>query len=174
MEDHPAIVMGAVPEGHIAVKELYTFLVQDYLPTRYPTMFVLSREKDTMANCVTGRVIPTQPPEDPIQSFRFLGETVEDDLILLRETPDGHQMVAFVCCYPAGFDPSAKLGKLLKDIHEPVPSYEKIGPSMEKFFGKLEVGKSVKRMNVSIPPCPLISPNSLVLTRVHYFRFSGQ
>ncbi len=79
----------------------------------------------------------------------MLGETVEEDLFLLRETPRGHESVAFMCCFPSGFDPSTKLGRLLSEIHEPVPGYDKIAQSMERFFGKLEVGKSVKRMNVS-------------------------
>lgn len=70
-------------------------------------------------------------------------------MFLLHETPKGHRSVAFVCCFPAGFDPSAKLGKGLREIHGPVPSFDKIGPSMERFFAKLQVGKNVKRLNVS-------------------------
>ncbi|KAG8413621.1 hypothetical protein J3458_012694 [Metarhizium acridum] len=69
---------------------------------------------------------------------------------LLHETPSGHLCVAFMCCFPSGFDPSEKFGNLLKDIHAPVPSYSKIGASMERFFSKLQVGKSVKRLNVRL------------------------
>ena len=66
------------------------------------------------------------------------------------ETEGGeHRAVAFVCCHPAGFDPSSKLGKRLAEIHGPVPAYEKIGASMERYFGRLEVGRGVKRVNVS-------------------------
>lgn len=84
---------------------------------------------------------------------------MEDDLFLLLPDGDGdgdgkgdgsgaHWLVAFVCCHPSGFDPSEKLGKLLVDIHGPVPAYEKIEASMERYFKKLEVGKCVKRVNV--------------------------
>ncbi len=69
-------------------------------------------------------------------------------MFLLRETPRGHESTAFVCCFPSGFDPSEKLGRLLSEIHGPVPGYDRIAASMERFFGKLEVGRSVKRMNV--------------------------
>ena len=148
MANHPATVMGALPEGHSAVQELYSFLLGDYLPSRYPTMFSLSEDGKTFRNLVTKSTFPSLPPNDPIEALRAIGETVEDDLFLLRQTDDGHKTVAFLCCFPAGFDPSKKLGKLLKDVHEPVPAYNKIGPSMERFFGKLEVGKSVKRVNV--------------------------
>lgn len=141
--------MGATPQGGDAVRELYSFLVGDYLPTRYPTIFTLDKDSDTMRNHIAEKAIPTCPPDDSLTSFRILGETVEDDMFLLQETADGHRLVAFVCCFPSGFDPSSKLGKVLKDIHDPVPAYEKIGASMERFFSRLEVGKSIRRTNVS-------------------------
>ncbi|KAF6809374.1 hypothetical protein CSOJ01_06962 [Colletotrichum sojae] len=152
IKQHGPVVLGAVPEGIAALHEVWTYLLSDYLPKRYPTMFSLSDDGLRFHNKVTGVSLPLTPPEDPDAALRALGETVEDDLFLLVETPEGHRAVAFVCCHPAGFDPSDKLGKLLKDIHTPVPSYEKIGASMERFFSRLQVGKSVKRMNVSATP----------------------
>lgn len=124
-------------------------------------------------NKVTGLTAPISPlPEDPVEMLRVLGETVEDDLFLvLRDDdefgtavdgshghshdqghgprPREHRAVAFVCCHPAGFNPAEKLGKRLVEIHGPVPAYEKIAASMERFFGRLEVGRPVKRVNVS-------------------------
>lgn len=88
-------------------------------------------------------------PDDPAAALRILAETVEEDMFLLVGEPEGHRALAFQCCFPSGFNPSEKVGKLLKEIHAPVPSYDKIGPSMERFFGKIEVGKNVKRTNVS-------------------------
>lgn len=128
---------------------MYTYLLASYLPIRYPTMFCLSSDGKTFQNLVTNRSFPTKPPADALEAMRIIGETVEDDMFILQETEEGHVSVAFICCHPAGFDPSTKLGKLLKDIHAPVPGYEKIGGSMERFFSKLEVGRLVKRLNVS-------------------------
>lgn len=149
-------VHGCTPSGEAAVRELYEYLMGHYLPTRYPTMFQLFSDNSMVSNSATGLSFPTSPPassESPSgdlnKALRILGETVEDDMFLLHETPDGHFTSAFVCCFPAGFNPSEKLGILLREVHGPVPSYEKIGSSMERFFSKLEVGKSVKRMNVS-------------------------
>lgn len=149
MEDHQSTVMAAIAAGHAAVEEVYSFLLGEYLPECYPSMFSLDENGSVFRNHVTNRTFPTKPPADPLEAFKVIGETVEDDMFLLNETKDGHLSVAFLCCHPAGFDPSTKLGKLLKDIHEPVPSYEKIGPSMERFFSKLETGRYVKRLNVS-------------------------
>ncbi|KJK80790.1 hypothetical protein H634G_03939 [Metarhizium anisopliae BRIP 53293] len=143
-------VHGYLPRGKESVAELYTYLLRDYLPARYPTMFRIGPDGTVFENTVTGRTFPIQPPEDADAALRTLGETVEEDLFLLQETPSGHLCVAFMCCFPSGFDPSEKFGNLLKDIHAPVPSYSKIGASMERFFSKLQVGKSVKRLNWSV------------------------
>ncbi|KAH7129820.1 hypothetical protein B0J13DRAFT_132627 [Dactylonectria estremocensis] len=147
--EHKNTVHGYVEGGQEAVRELYSFLLVDYLPTRFPSMFAIS-DKKTFRNLVTGKSFPaTAPldPEDPEVCLRTLAETVEEDIFLLKETGETHVCPAFLCCFPTGFDPSSKLGQTLKGIHDPVPAYDKIGPSMERFFRKLEVGKSVRRMN---------------------------
>lgn len=149
MAIHEDTVLGFLPEGKEAVREIYNYLFQDYLPIRYPTIFRLNDDKKTLRNIVTSASFSTQAPEDGLIALRRIGQTVEEEMFLLRETPEGHQCVALVCCFASGFDPSTKLGKTLQGIHSPVPAYEKIGPSMERFFSKLEVGKSVKRTNVS-------------------------
>lgn len=140
-------VHGCLPGGESAVHELYSYLLTHHLPTRFSNLFALNGEM--FHNKITGRSFPTTPPQDPETCLRILGETVEEDIFLLKETEITHICLAFTCCFPTGFDPSSKLGLDLRGIHGPVPAYEKIGPSMERFFRKLEVGKSVKRMNVS-------------------------
>lgn len=133
------------------MREVYSFILGEYLPTRYPTMFQLTPDGSTFHNLVTGREYPSEAAADGDMdaALRVIGENTDDDMFILRETPEGHVADAFMCCCPAGFDPSSKLGKLLKDIHKPVPSYEKIGKSMEKFFSRAEVGKGARRINVS-------------------------
>ncbi|KAK4038061.1 putative FAD binding protein [Parachaetomium inaequale] len=165
MAEYTSAVYGTVSSGHAPVKELYTYLLGTYLPARYPTMFGLtqvetathSTSQTLFRNIVTGRTYPlSPPPPDPSEMLKILGETVEDDLFLLLQDRDSgeHRAVAFVCCHPAGFDPSEKLGKRLAEIHGPVPAYEKIGASMERYFARLEVGRSVKRTNWSIQTHP--------------------
>lgn len=146
---HGALVHGCLPAGVEAVHELYQFLLRDYLPSRFPTMFQLQDHGRQFENLVTGQKFSTAVPDDPAAALRILAETVEEDMFLLVGEPEGHRSVAFQCCFPSGFNPSEKVGKLLKEIHAPVPSYDKIGPSMERFFGKIEVGNNVKRTNVS-------------------------
>ncbi|PFH56887.1 hypothetical protein XA68_15814 [Ophiocordyceps unilateralis] len=147
LREHGKMLHGCAAGGEGAVRELYGYLMGHYLPARFPTMFELSGDGRQIHNLVTGRTHPTTVMADITAALRAIGETVEEDMFLVRETPDGHRSVAFVCCFPAGFNPSTKLDKGLKDIHGPVPSYERIGPSMERYFSKLQVGKSVKRLN---------------------------
>lgn len=148
------------------MREVYTYLMSQYLPTRYPSMFNARRDLNRFQNLVTGRAFPLSCPEDPREALAILGETVEDDMFLVQNTEHGHRSVAFVCCHPSGFDPSQKLGKGLREIHGPVPHYDKIGPSMERFFGRLEVGKNVKRMNVSCDLFALTITSLLILAVV--------
>ncbi|KAM4054307.1 putative HRQ family protein 2 [Hirsutella rhossiliensis] len=147
IRQHGDKVHGYMPAGAEGVRELYAFLMGSYLPTRFPTIFQLSSDKGQIRNVATGRTHPTAATADPAAALRAIGETVEEDMFLLHDTPEGHKSVAFVCCFAAGFDPSTKLGKGLKQIHGPVPSFDKIGPSMERFFARLQVGKNVKRLN---------------------------
>ncbi|KAH8173685.1 hypothetical protein LIA77_07940 [Sarocladium implicatum] len=151
IEEQGSRVHGCLPTGDSAVRELYAFLMRQYLPQQYPNLFKLARGGKSIVNSATSKEFPTEWTDaDPNGALRNLAETVEEDMFLLHDAPDGHFSDAFVCCFPSGFDPSEKLGKLLKDIHGPVPAYEKIGASMERFFKKLEVGKNVKRTNWSV------------------------
>ncbi|ORY66578.1 uncharacterized protein BCR38DRAFT_430734 [Pseudomassariella vexata] len=156
MANHAEHVLGFIPSGISAVQETYSYLLSSYLPSRYPSLFSISESDKTFYNHVTQVSLPLSPPEDPLEALKLLGETVEDDIFLLTETPEGHVNVAFLCCFPSGFDPAEKLGKLMREIHEPVPGYEKIGPSMERFFSKLEVGRSVIRVNWSVTTSPVL------------------
>ncbi|KAK8019980.1 hypothetical protein PG990_005118 [Apiospora arundinis] len=155
IRDHADHVVGCLPSGADAVRETYSHL-QNFLLARYPTLFSRDDEKRRFRNHVTKQSLPLDLPadQDPVDTLKLLGDTVEDDLFLLHATPEGHLCVAFLCCFPSGFDPAEKIGKVLKDIHGPVPSYEKIGASMERFFTRLEVGKSVTRNNWSVNMTP--------------------
>ncbi|ETS88263.1 hypothetical protein PFICI_02091 [Pestalotiopsis fici W106-1] len=152
LRDHADRVLGCLPTGVAPLYEVYEYLLNDYLPARYPSMF--TKEGKKFLNQVTGASLPLEPPSDPLEALRLLGQTIEDDLFLLQQETEGHRCVGGMCTSPSGFDPSEKIGKLMKDIHEPVPAYEKIGPSMERYFSRVEVGKNAVRTNWSITTSP--------------------
>ncbi|KKA28353.1 hypothetical protein TD95_000242 [Thielaviopsis punctulata] len=158
VRDFPTQSHGYTAAGIDSIYEIYTYLTETYLPTRYPAIFTLTQTH--LHNAITQLSLPlfsSSAPHDPATLLRLLAETVVEDIFLLKQdaaAADGssgaHRLVAFVCCAPSGFDPAEKLGLVLRDIHAPVPAYDKIGASMERFFARIEVGKNVKRTNWSV------------------------
>lgn len=156
------------PRTILAINEFYRYIMSTYLPVRYPKMFKLhetafeSGKAYMLENLVLNELYPSELTAltSPMRALEILFKTVDEDfLILLPEKSDGdsatteakYRLVAYETCYPAGFDPRQKLGKLLADIHKPVPGYpEKLEKSMDRYFANVELGKYVKRANWSI------------------------
>ena len=150
IKDHHEIVIQASPTVKPAIDELYTWLTNTYLPTRFPTMFTLS--PSGLFSHATSQTLPRHPPSDPAQTFQILGENLDDEFIILlpSEDGDGYALKGFVTCFPSGFNTKEKFGLKLREIHTPVPGYkEKLEKSMDRFFERLEVGKVVMRSNVN-------------------------
>ncbi|KAK3386300.1 hypothetical protein B0T20DRAFT_449352 [Sordaria brevicollis] len=160
LSKHESEVIGCLPEGKEAVRELYSYLLGEYLVGRYPSMFRKTGGNSgtttttIFENLVTGakfEVVPT--PEDPLECLRRMAVTVEDDFYVLLPFPapeTEHRAVAFLNLHPSGFSPASKLSLPLSQIHSPVPSYSKIGPSLERFFSRLTPNTLTKRVNWSI------------------------
>ncbi|KAF3929086.1 hypothetical protein ABW20_dc0106067 [Dactylellina cionopaga] len=145
--------LGASLQSADAVKELYSCLLSDHLPSRFPNLFIANKERSIFKNNVSGDESPLQPPEPTLSALKILASTVEEDILILQKDPteDVYRLHAFIACFPSGFDPSEKMGMTLREIHGPVPSFEKtLAPSMDRFFGRLEVGKWVRRFNWTI------------------------
>ncbi|KAJ5325766.1 hypothetical protein MYU51_001283 [Penicillium brevicompactum] len=156
MEQHPDQVSGAEYSAKAAVDEFYIWLVGTYLPTRFPTMFQLQSQKEIphLLHCrITGKDYSLKPDMNPVVTLRTMGGLVDDDLLFLlpSEDGDGYKLKAFVTCFPNGFNTADKLNLKLRDIHKPVPGYkEKLETSMDRYLGRLKVGKFIKRANWTI------------------------
>ncbi|KAI9815267.1 MAG: hypothetical protein M1827_002747 [Pycnora praestabilis] len=158
MAEHSETVLGASDSVKPAVDEFYTWMMGTYLPQRYPTMFKLSTATTTVAhpalfNTITRTTYPTHPPTSALTALRNLGSFLDEDILFLLPSPDGdgYCLQGFVTCFPSGFDTSKKLGMKLREIHKPVPGYrERLEGSMDRYFGRLGVGRFVKRVNWSI------------------------
>lgn len=155
IKDHPEITIQASPTVIPALNELYTWLTNTYLPTRFPKDFTISTSAPVLLNHATEQHMPLTPPSDPIKAFQILGENIDLDMLILlpSEDGDGYRMQGYEVCFPSGFNSKEKFGLKLRDIHGPVPGYkEKLEKSMDRFFDKLEVGKIVLRSNASDLP----------------------
>ncbi|KAL5357710.1 hypothetical protein BJX96DRAFT_23481 [Aspergillus floccosus] len=178
LRQYPDVVIGVNPVADertaSAVRELYTFLVGTYIPTRYPTMFRLTHNHPNDSSgsssslvlenlAIPGHSHPLHPspvsPSSARTDLERLSTLIDEDLLILLpdssdKTPDGHPryvLQAYATFFPAGFDTRTKLGRRLADIHAPVPGYaDKLERSMDRFFARVEVGRFVQRVNWSV------------------------
>jgi hypothetical protein len=148
-------VLACTPRAAPAVLELYHWLTSTYLPHRFPSLY--TQQEKGLHNTVTGETMPSHlPSSDAESALHYLGENIDTDFFLLLPSLDAHdegkyRLEAFVNTFPSGFNTRSKLGRLLADIHAPVPHYAaKLEKSMDRFFASLPGGKIVKRANWSI------------------------
>lgn len=155
IERFPDSVLGAKPDAHAAVREIYSWLTSTYLPSRYPTMFQLIKEvgiPKSIRNLADGVVYPLEPPESMVEALGNIGSMVDEDLLFMLPSPDGdgYMLSAFVNCFANGSSTRDRLHKKLRDIHGLVPGYKnRLANRVDQWFDNLEVGKIVKRSNVS-------------------------
>ncbi|KAI7969976.1 hypothetical protein EIK77_000372 [Talaromyces pinophilus] len=157
---HEDQVLAVNPPAIEAVRELYSWLVDQYLPQRYGDIFELHRQESSgnietfLQNKVTDDIVPIDPNlQSPEDALRIIGRQVEEDFLFLLPSGPEEQLVleAYIACFPAGFAWTMKRGKTLAEIHQPVPDYKKkLQLSMDRFLSRLEPGKFVKRLNVSL------------------------
>ncbi|KIW35330.1 uncharacterized protein PV07_02032 [Cladophialophora immunda] len=163
--------LDCLPSGRHMVDELYTYLVTEYLPRRFPTMFRLSTSSSSkvLHNLVTAKDLPLNPPDDVQQTLHLIALNVDEDFLMLLPAPDGegYSLQAFVWCYPVGFDPQNKKGMKLREAHAPVPAYKQVlETSMDRYFARLRPGKVVERVNWAV------ATNSSLCERGEYHLYS--
>jgi hypothetical protein len=156
---HEDQVLAVNPPAIEAVREMYSWLVGQYLPQRYGDMFELLHHQEPsgqyqtlLHNKVTDEIVPVDP-QSPEDALRIIGRQVEEDFLFLLPSGPKKELVleAYIACFPAGFAWTKKRGKTLAEIHQPVPDYKKkLQMSMDRFLNRLEPGKFVRRLNVSL------------------------
>ena len=153
------------------LNELYEFLTWDYLPRRFPTIFHLDFSAGELENRVTHEKMPLQAPSDRHETLRIINRNVDEDFLMMLPSPDcdGYSLQCFIWAYPVGFDPQSKIGIKLRDAHRPVPGYtEKLAPSMDRYFGRLQPGDVRFRVNWAI------ATNDNLCERGEYHLYPGQ
>jgi hypothetical protein len=91
VSEHKQVVLGALPDSLPAVSEYHKWLIGDYLPDCYPTVYKRSpavltdNEIKRFTTCSTnGTSIPLEPPSDPEDVLRILAESVDTELFFLK------------------------------------------------------------------------------------------
>ncbi len=74
----------------------------------------------------------------------------QDDLVLMRKTADGWNLVAGSVCFPAHWTLSEKFNRPLEAIHGPVPMSAKMHQRISRIFDALQPSVPVWRENWSL------------------------
>jgi hypothetical protein len=155
ISQYPEDIICTGPHVNPAIEELYTEIMIDYLPYRYPTIFKASGK--IVHNTVTGSTYPLSTAGlTPEQMLQLLGVNVEDDFFFMcpDENDGEYRLRGFVACFPSGFFGPGILGRSVREIHQPVPGYEqRLGKGVDRYFQRMEPGQFIGRMNVNSGLC---------------------
>jgi dimethylamine monooxygenase subunit A len=78
---------------------------------------------------------------------------IQEDLVLMRHSPNGWRLVAASLCFPSAWNLHEKFGRPMHEIHDPVPGF---GPGsrnaglIDRMFDNLRVEQPVIRWNWSL------------------------
>lgn len=78
---------------------------------------------------------------------------VQEDLVLLRKSDEGWRIVAASVCFPSSWVLRDKIGKVMHDVHAPVPGFQRgtrNAALIERVFSNLLVDVPVERFNWSV------------------------
>jgi hypothetical protein len=151
-----------------AVDEIYSLLVTDYLPRRYPDIFQIrfsethkhavceqqQSEIPFLENVVSGARYPLVPDSSPKLTLECLAALVDEDFMFLLPSPSGYTLQGYLMCFSSGFasaeSGTGMIGTSLSDLHAEVPGYKQhLEMKMERWIGKIKAGTYWKRCNVS-------------------------
>ena len=98
----------------------------------------------------------TDFPSDVLTLCDWAGRRIEADWVLL--SPDAtqhHPVSAGVVCFPSSWSLSAKLGRHMSAVHEPVPALnQRLGNSIDSFLACLEPSAAWERDNWGLCSSP--------------------
>lgn len=132
--------------GQKEVLDLLLGHLLDYFPQHY------RRQGKKLENLVTGQIWDIA--EFTAAPLNLAGRLVQEDLCLMRPSPEGYVLAAASVCFPSHWSLPEKLGRTLAGIHQPIPRYHGIERPVNRFFEHLQPDKPVWRMNWGIVDSP--------------------
>ena len=134
IREQPDQVYALLPGAEPAAQELHD-LVRAWLAERRPDL-----------------LSPPRPAEPPLLA---LGRLVQEDFCILQRDHEAggsaYELTAAILCFPAHWHLREKIGRGLREIHEPVPGFaDRLGGAVERMFTSLRVERPVWRANWSV------------------------
>lgn len=144
---HRSDVFREDPSSRPAQRELLDLLVA-YLPERFPALW--RHRTEQMQVEAGGKTVLLDADESPLLTAARL---VQDDLLILERAETGWRLTAGSLCFPSSWVLAEKMGKVLADIHAPVPGF---GPGtrqaeiMARMFDAMRPETPMIRWNFSL------------------------
>ncbi len=88
--------------------------------------------------------------QPPLQIAALL---VQEDLAIMRKSEEGWRLVAASLCFPSSWILQEKIGRVMHDVHKPVPGFQegsRNAAMIERIFDNLKVDQPVERFNWSV------------------------
>ncbi|KAI0379077.1 hypothetical protein F5Y04DRAFT_260333 [Hypomontagnella monticulosa] len=151
IREKPEFTIGTGEAVNPAIEELYDEIMIKYLPARFPTMFKIRGK--LVENLATGTTYPFNTAGlTHAQMLAYTGENVEEDFYFMCPDAEGQfRLQGYIACFPGGFLSPARVGESVREIHKPVPGYErKLGLSVDRYFARMQPGDFIGRMNWSL------------------------
>lgn len=141
-------VYRALPESVPAQRELYAALLTHLLQD-HGTDYQRNGAQLQVPQCQLQWELGAEP------SLWQASLWVQDDICLLQESPAGYRLTAASLCAASFWRLEDKIGRVIDNIHGPVPGYQQqLAPQLNRFFGRLEVQRPVWRSNWSVVASP--------------------
>jgi hypothetical protein len=132
-----------LPESLPAQEELAEQLLRHLLEAHGDAY---RRDGDVMHCTAAGFSVPWPPaPADPLWTLSLL---VAEDLVIMESGEGGYRLTAASLCSPSHWRLGEKIGRPLREIHDPIPGiHEDLSPRIDRFFDHLRPEHPVERYN---------------------------
>ncbi len=97
--------------------------------------------------------MPCEPDETVVGPLARAALLIQEDLVLMRHSPQGWRLVAASLCFPSAWNLHEKFGKPMHEIHQPVPGFgegTRNAGLIDRMFDNLRVEQPVIRWNWSM------------------------
>lgn len=138
-------VFAAEPDTEPAQAEVLALLLE-HLPRRFPALYRHAGD----AMLAGARRVALDAAEPPLLTAARL---VQEDLVLMRQGPEGWRLSAAALCFPSSWRLADKFGRLMHEVHGPVPGFSagtRNAGLIARMFDNLKPGIPVLRWNWSL------------------------
>jgi hypothetical protein len=140
-----ARVLGVLPGSEPAQREVRELVARQLIENHPALVRVQGRRLDLLP---LGEQLALDDASD--SAIEGAARLVQEDLCIMERNDAGWCLTAAAVCFPTRWDMPSKLGLPLATIHDPVPGYERVAASADRFFDVLAPGSVFRRANWSL------------------------